>query len=946
MKLLKKLFVVFLLLVVVFPLTVPGAHVAVVFGEGDSAGSLSSGNECQRIEPSFLKKIESEQEKVTVIVELSSPCVAEAKYRNVILRLLRPISEESLWREQEAFLEKLKNAGINFEPGYSFQNAFNGLSIRIKGTDIDRLLEFKEVKHIFEDRKFKAELYDAVEVTEARNVWELLDLNNVGVTGKGIVVGIIDTRIDYNHPDLGGGFGPNYKVIGGYDIVNNDPDPMDDHSHGTHVAGIVAANGRLKGIAPDAKLMAYKVLDKNGYGTTEWILAGLDRALKDKCDIVNLSLGYTNIWLDQDSPEVKAANNLVNSGIIVVNAAGNSGTRTNYLDFPISGVGIGTDVISVAASSIDTLYKMKYKISLKTDLGLLRSINAQAANFPLQKQKIFPENTEYEVVDCGFGRKEDFSSKDLTNKIALIERGEIYFSEKVYNAQKAKAAGVIIYNNKEGIMQPLFAIDYDKIPDNPSESFIPCAFISKNDGEYIKSVIDKGLKVSFKYEKEPFDEAIAYFSSQGPALSRDNKPMFKPDIAAPGYDIYSTVLGKKYDSYSGTSMASPMVAGAVALLKQAHPDWTTKDFKDALMNTADILWNPTDENNKEYGAMPEAQPISFTYQGAGRINILNAVKAPALIHPGGFAFQQVHSAEYFDFNIKNVSKDKETFSVEGKMLSLNSLNGVKFEFSKNPISVNPGETKKFSITLKFDSSLPRGQHEGVIFLKDDNGFVLHIPFYFFSPVIPYPKVFSNFQLSSASFSPNGDGVNDNLRINFVIGKGTEEYYYNYTSPSITDNYLRNFKMEVLDSNGKSLGEIFNGSLLPAYYEFNWDGKTDNGRNFLTNGTYKLRATYLKSIRYTDWDSSTNSWKTEESYATEDIQFSITDTPNLINTKPVHIYINSSKCVKSGGLIAVPVYLENVVDVKKINFSLQYDPKFLSVKDVLNDGFFSQNWNDT
>jgi hypothetical protein len=153
-------------------------------------------------------------------------------------------------------------------------------------------------------------------------------------------------------------------------------------------------------------------------------------------------------------------------------------------------------------------------------------------------------------------------------------------------------------------------------------------------------------------------------------------------------------------------------------------------------------------------------------------------------------------------------------------------------------------------------------------------------------------------------------------------------------------------MEVLDSNGKSLGEIFNGSLLPAYYEFNWDGKTDNGRNFLTNGTYKLRATYLKSIRYTDWDSSTNSWKTEESYATEDIQFSITDTPNLINTKPVHIYINSSKCVKSGGLIAVPVYLENVVDVKKINFSLQYDPKFLSVKDVLNDGFFSQNWNDT
>jgi len=338
-----------------------------------------------------------------------------------------------------------------------------------------------------------------------------------------------------------------------------------------------------------------------------------------------------------------------------------------------------------------------------------------------------------------------------------------------------------------------------------------------------------------------------------------------------------------------------------------------------------------------------SKPVSFTYQGAGRINILNAVKTPALIHPGGFAFQQVHPIESFDFNIKNVSKEKESFTVEGKMLSLNSLNGINFEFSENPISVNPGETKKFSVTLKSDSSLPQGQHEGAIFLKDTNGFELHIPFYFFSPVIPYPKVFSNFSLSSTDFSPNGDGVNDKLKINFLIGTGSENDTDANFMPSY--NYLWDFKMEVLDSKGNVLGKIFDGNLLPSYYEFNWDGKTLLGRNFLTNGTYKLRVTYLKSYKW-KWNEENKSFEEEKNYASEDLSFSVTDTPQVVDTQPVHIYINSPKCVKSGGSISIPVYIENAIDVGKVSFSLNYDSKFLSVKDVLNDGFFSQNWNDT
>lgn len=943
----RKIFLIALAFLFLFS-TVLNASVSGAFLKQDFYESLFVLNERQKIDPAFLNKIKLKDEMTAVIVELNKPCVIEARNRNVVLRLLNPVTKEILKREQEALLEGLKNSGLDFELGYTFQNLINGFSIRIKGKDIEKLLKFKEIKNVYENKEIKVELYDALDITGARKVWDITDSNGVNFTGEGIVVGIIDTGIDYTHPDLGGGLGEQYKVIGGYDFVNKDNDPMDDNSHGTHVAGIVSANGRLKGVAPDSKLMAYKVVDKDGYGKTEWVIAGMERALKDKCNVVNLSLGNFDVWLNQDSPEVKVANNLAKSGVVVVNSAGNAGTRTADLQHPISGAGVGLNVISVAASSVDSLFKKQYIISLKTTYGEVKSINAQAAKLPLQTGKVFPENVYYGIVNCGLGKSEDFNNKNLLSKIALIKRGEIYFSEKLYNAEKAGALGVIIYNNEEGIIEPVFSIDYDKIPEDPSQSFTPCAIISQSDGNYIESLINQEPTVSFKYEEEPFDENITSYSSQGSTLTQSYQPMFKPEITAPGEYIYSTVLNKKYDWYSGTSMASPMVAGAVALLKQAHPDWSVDDFKDALMNTADILMNPPEGKKPTYGAIPVIQPISFTYQGAGRIDILNAVNTPALIHPGAFAFQNTHSKEAFDFNIRNTSKEQETFTIEGKMLSLNSLAGIDFEFSENPLTINPNETKKISVALNIDDSFPQGQHEGAIFLKDINGFVLHIPFYFFRPTIPFPKTITDFSLSSPSFSPNGDGVNDVLKIKFLVGKGTT-FIYGGPANKSNDNYLYDVKIEVLDNKGNVLGKIFDDSsfpIIPSYYEFVWDGETNLGRNFLNNGAYKLKLTYVESYFYA-YDSDTESWKlSETNYANEEVTFTITDTPQIIDQEPAQIYISLPKCIKSGSPFAISIFVKNAIELGKINFSLKFDPNIFSIEEVLNDGFFSQNWYDT
>lgn len=149
--------------------------------------------------------------------------------------------------------------------------------------------------------------------------------------GAGVVVAIIDSGIDYTHPALGGGIGLGRKVIGGYDFVNQDADPMDDHRHGTHVAGIVAANSAtISGVAPAASLLAYKVLNAQGRGRQSDVIAAIELAIdpngdgdfSDRADVANLSLGSRGNPLD---PVAQAVENAVSSGMVVVAAAGNDG---------------------------------------------------------------------------------------------------------------------------------------------------------------------------------------------------------------------------------------------------------------------------------------------------------------------------------------------------------------------------------------------------------------------------------------------------------------------------------------------------------------------------------------------------------------------------------------------------------------------------------------------
>ena len=194
---------------------------------------------------------------------------------------------------------------------------FNGLAAHVHRDLMEEIQNMPEVERVYLDqRRSKCDGYGIGQIG-APQVWQ-----QVGVTGKGIKIAILDSGIDYLHPDLGGGIGPGFKVLGGFDFVNSDSDPMDDNGHGTHVAGIAAANGQIKGVAPDASLLAVKVLNMWGDGVDSDIISGIEWAVTNGANIINLSLGGIG---DPDDPLSQAVDQATQAGVLVVAAAGNIG---------------------------------------------------------------------------------------------------------------------------------------------------------------------------------------------------------------------------------------------------------------------------------------------------------------------------------------------------------------------------------------------------------------------------------------------------------------------------------------------------------------------------------------------------------------------------------------------------------------------------------------------
>jgi len=424
-------------------------------------------------------------------------------------------------------------------------------------------------------------------------------------------------------------FGPNApKVKGGTDLVGDsynadpsspsyqptpqpDPNPLDCNSHGTHTAGTLAGFGVLgtgqtyagpynastvssnnwlvgPGVAPKADLYAVRIFGCQG--STNEVIDGIEWAVDNHMDVINMSLGSP--FGSADSPDAVAAENAAHDGIIVVAASGNEGGNAYITSDPAS----GDDVIAAAAS--DPTQSFPAAVMSLTPGGTMTAINANGWT-PLPSTamhiRVIYTDTSHKTISLGCSPAADTAEGPIAaNTIIVVARGTCGRVSKAIYGQEAGAAGVIMVNSSAGY--PPFEGPITVNPDDGSHYTVTIPFLgvpggpnptASANGQALIAADTGSVSLSGTALANPGFESLASFSSWGP---RTGDSFLKPNVTAPGVSIFSAGMGTGVGALndSGTSMATPMTAGEAALVKQAHPTWRKVKYWDAAIeNTAD-----------------------------------------------------------------------------------------------------------------------------------------------------------------------------------------------------------------------------------------------------------------------------------------------------------------------------------------------------------------------
>ena len=611
-------------------------------------------------------------------------------------------------------------------------------------------------------------------------------LHQEGIKGDGIKVGVLDTGIDYNHPDLvnvykgfkstdGDAKNQEMNSIKGWDFVDNDADPMETTysdwqvsgqpeqnsngssyytSHGTHVSGTIAgqqantSQNAVLGIAPDVDLYAYRVLGPYGSGSTSGIVAGIEKSVTDGMDVINMSLGASALN-DPFNPLVDAVNNATLAGVTTVISSGNSGPNSGTIGSP----GTAQLPITVGASTVDSKYAT-FDLQFNDT-----SLNAKLMAMDLGSSVNELLNKELEMVYCGLGGEEDFEGQDLTGKVAVIDRGTYTFVSKIENAKNAGAVLVIMINNVEGSLPYLGELNG-----------VHTLALSLADGEVLKENLAHPITLTQAESILEQGDQLTDFSSVGP-VQRTSE--IKPDVIAPGNQVFSTVpvyindsaeeenYEIAYQRMSGTSMAAPHVTGIVALILQKNPDYSPSDVKAVLMNTADIITGD----------------YSVHQIGAGRVNPYKAVHETVLFKA---EYPVITGANYTEINnttsmlsygkvyrvnegvatkaipitIENYSDSSKTYDVTVQFnqndRSLSASDNQIALSLEQQVTVGANSQQTFEAVLEIPSSAQYGNYEGYVYFvevgNEENSYQM-----------PFAAAFSKEGIVSLDYPAMGDG---------------------------------------------------------------------------------------------------------------------------------------------------------------------------------------------
>lgn len=646
-------------------------------------------------------------------------------------------TERKLERARKAVKSQLATKLDDVEVRYEYTTVFNGLSVEADYADLETIQDLPGVKDAYVSQVYQ--LIEPVNETKLADSVPAIggDISqDTGYTGKGMVVAILDTGLDTSHEafqnDVNGAkytkdaisakitgnalnageisvdsVYKSSKIPFAYDYYGTDTNVSGGNSHGTHVAGIVGANGgQVTGVAPDAQLMILKIFGDDGSGAYDSdILAALDDAVMLGADAINMSLGLTAGFSQAaDAKMQQVYQRVKNAGISLMCAAGNE-YSSSYKSASGTDLPLVSNPDNGAVASPST-----YDAALS--VASMNNVKATAPYLLLGEQKIrYSDPAEtvskqiaslggtYAYVDCGVGATTDFTGKSLTGKVALIQRageeaGEILsFAQKEKNAKAAGAKAVIIYDNVEGDLVNM-----------ATDGSIPAVFISKADGEAMLEATEKKVSFSKRYLaqfQDAYSGKMSDFSSWG--VTPDLK--LKPEITAPGGDIYSTLPGGLYGSMSGTSMASPHMAGAAVVMAQ----YITEDLggTDMIQQEITALSNKLLMSTAVPVKNEQGLPYSPRKQGAGLVQLGRATKAKAYLSsaesglPKAELGDRADGSFSFSFQANNLSTSEIQYEVGVTVLTEDTVT----ENGKTYLAQSPRQLGADEVTVAAPSSV-------------------------------------------------------------------------------------------------------------------------------------------------------------------------------------------------------------------------------------------------
>jgi minor extracellular serine protease Vpr len=577
---------------------------------------------------------------VSVVLKMSgSPvAVAEANARQQGTKLSaaqKAAIRADLKARQDSISKDVAQAGATIIS--QMQDAYNGILVHAAQKDLPALAAIPGVTDIQPVGLYSVPTnVNGVPLIGAPAAWGA----STSLTGQGVKVGVIDTGIDFTHADFGGPgtaaaytaahaastvaanpayFGPAApKVKGGFDFVGDDyaagtanstphpdPNPLDCNGHGTHVSGTavgfgvtsagatyagpynattVSGNAWLvgPGVAPKADLYMYRVFGCTG--STDIVIAAINKAVEDGVDVINMSLGSPFGTSDQSNAELTAVNNAVAAGVTVVASAGNAGQNAYIVGAPST----ANHALSVAASDGSVPIYPAGLFHL-TAASSIVGINANGATFAdgfSGTVRVLRDSTGGVSLGC-----DPAEYNGSTGKIVVVQRGVCARVARAIFGQKAGAAAVVMINNSTAL--PPFEGPITSNPDTGEQYTVTIPFFGvrgtvASGADAAKLIAADGTTITIDNTTTPNTgyKASASFTSGGP---RQGDSAAKPEITAPGVSVTSALVGGGTAGtvLSGTSMAAPMTSGTAALVQQAHPTWNGDQIKAALVNTAD-----------------------------------------------------------------------------------------------------------------------------------------------------------------------------------------------------------------------------------------------------------------------------------------------------------------------------------------------------------------------